>query len=74
MNLEPIDTRTTAGKVDESPRYVVLKASGSRFAYVQDTQERRTVTRWDILRNDGWAKADKQCERLNAAHLAGEVS
>lgn len=57
----------------DSPRYVVVKESGSRFAYVQDTQERRTVARWDILRKDGWAKADKQCERLNVAYLSGEI-
>jgi len=71
MNLEPIDTSTTAGKARVMPRYVVLKESGSRFAYVNDTLERRTVTRWDILKNNGWDKAEKQCKRLNDADLAG---
>ena len=73
MNLEQIDTSTTAGKADGAKRYVVLKEVGSRYAYIQDTHQRRTVTRWGILRDRGWAKADKQCERLNAAHFAGEV-
>lgn len=73
MNLESIDTGPTAKDPVAPPRYVVLKASGSRYAYVNDTLERRTITRWDILRGDGWAKADAQCARLNAADLAGQV-
>lgn len=57
----------------DPPRYVVLKASGSRYAYVQDTHERRTVTRWDIFRKNGWSKADLQCKRLNEEHERGQA-
>ncbi len=56
------------------PRYVVLKASGSRYAYVNDTHERRTVTRWDIFRKNGWSKADLQCKRLNEEHERGQTN
>lgn len=51
-------------------RYVVLKASGSRYAYVNDTLLRRTVKRYDILKGDGrwngWNLADAHAKRLNA--------
>ncbi|XTQ92607.1 hypothetical protein ACQR5W_11850 [Xanthomonas sacchari] len=51
-------------------RYVVLKASGSRFADVQDTEMRRTVHRYDIFRTyggvDGWDAATKHAANLNA--------
>ena len=50
-------------------RFVVLKVSGSRFAYVQDTQERKTVKRYDVLRrygkHDGWTCAKNHAETLN---------
>ena len=36
-----------------TPRYVVLKASGSRYAYVNDTEEGRTVKRYDIFKGNG---------------------
>jgi hypothetical protein len=57
--------------VDDAPeRFVVLKASGSRFAYVQDTEERRTVKRYDILRSyggyGGWTCATMHADNLNA--------
>lgn len=52
-------------------RYVVLKASGSRFAYVQDTRAGRTVKRYNIFKNyagiDGWSFANRHASRLNAA-------
>lgn len=47
-------------------RFVVLKVSGSRFAYVNDTLEGRTVKRYDVLKNDGWAKAERHAATLNA--------
>ncbi|WP_414497207.1 hypothetical protein [Stenotrophomonas maltophilia] len=59
---------------NDLPRYVVLKASGSRFAYVNDTHERRTVTRWDILKSNGWDKAELQCKRLNEEHERGRTN
>lgn len=59
---------------NDPPRYVVLKASGSRFAYVNDTHERRTVTRWDILKANGWGKAELQCKRLNEEHERGRTN
>jgi hypothetical protein len=74
MSLESIDAGPTAEDAVAPQRYVVLKTSGSRYAYVNDTLERRTITRWDILRGDGWAKAEAQCARLNAADLAGQVT
>lgn len=55
------------------PRCVVLKASGSRYAYVQDNHERRAVTRWEIFRKNGWSKADLQCKRLNEEHERGQT-
>lgn len=52
-------------------RYAVIKVSGSRFAYVQDTVERKTVARYDILRSyggiDGWSRASEYAGRLNAS-------
>lgn len=54
---------------DEPQRYVVLKASGSRFAYVQDTHELRTVKRYDIFKNygkqNGWECAKRHADALN---------
>jgi hypothetical protein len=51
-------------------RYVVLKASGSRFAYVNDTQGGKTIRRYDILKGagkwNGWELAKAHAERLNA--------
>ncbi|MEI2416151.1 hypothetical protein V8Z80_08195 [Orrella sp. JC864] len=47
-------------------RYVVLKAPGSRYAYVNDTQEGKTVKRYDVLKGDGWAKAESHARVLNA--------
>lgn len=63
------------GVVDEAvPRYVCLKAEGSRYAYVNDTQESRTVKRYDIFRRyggvDGWTCATEHAASLNA--LTGE--
>jgi hypothetical protein len=49
--------------------FVVLKASGSRYAYVNDTQEGKTIARYDILRGDGWTHAHKYADRLNARIL-----
>lgn len=56
-----------------TPRYVVLKASGSRYAYVNDTEEGRTVKRYDIFKNNGWERAEKHCAALNkpTSHGAG---
>lgn len=52
---------------DEMPeRYVVLKASGSRYAYVNDTHEGRTIKRFDIFKGDGWSHAKALAKRLNA--------
>lgn len=54
----------------EALRFVVLKASGSRFAYVNDTLRSRTVRRYDILRSyggtNGWERAVTHASRLNA--------
>lgn len=51
-------------------RYVVLKASGSRYAYVQDTHGPSTVKRYDIFKGDGWTKANKHAAHLNAQDAA----
>ncbi|MDX3985932.1 MAG: hypothetical protein QHC88_11835, partial [Achromobacter sp.] len=51
-------------------RYVVLKASGSRYAYVNDTLEGRTVKRFDVINGDGWEHASLLAVRLNNAHFA----
>src|SRR5690606_7229413 len=60
LQHEPGQQPEARGVVDEAPpRYVCLKAEGSRYAYVNDTQEARTVKRYDILRRyggvDGWS-------------------
>lgn len=59
---------------DEPERFVVLKASGSRYAYVNDTLLGKTVKRYDVLRGDGWGDAKRHAERLNrdALNSAGE--
>jgi hypothetical protein len=66
-----------ADPVMSADRFVVVKASGSRFAYVNDTQEGRTVKRYDILkgtgRRNGWEAAKAHAESLNA-DLAKEQS
>lgn len=55
----------------ETRRFVVLKASGSRYAYVNDTQEGRTVARYDIFKKygkyDGWQGAEAHADRLESA-------
>ncbi|OZI59908.1 hypothetical protein [Bordetella genomosp. 11] len=48
----------------EPERFVVLKASGSRYAYVNDTLLGKTVKRYDILRG-GWINAELHAARLN---------
>ena len=53
-------------------RYVVLKASGSHFAYVQDTHEGRTVKRYNIFKGDGWEYAKRHAEILNRKAAAPE--
>lgn len=52
----------------EPKRFVILKESGSRFAYVNDTELGRTVKRFDVLKGDGWGKAERLATRLNAQH------
>lgn len=60
----------------DEKRYVVLKASGSRFAYVQDTHGPRTVKRYNIFRNygrfDGWTAASRHMDALNAEHVKAQ--
>lgn len=51
-------------------RYVVLKAAGSRYAYVNDAQEGRTMRRFDVLKGDGWGDAVRMADRLNREHAA----
>lgn len=54
-------------------RYVVQKQSGSRYAYVKDTQSGRILGRYDILKGvgkrNGWNLADAHADRLNNAGL-----
>src|SRR3546814_20896125 len=56
--------------VPEPERYVTLKATGSRYAYVNDTQAGKTVKRYDIFRRsggrDGWTCASEHAPSLNA--------
>src|SRR3546814_3789203 len=58
--------------VPEPERYVTLKATGSRYAYVNDTQAGKTVKRYDIFRRyggrDGWT-----CE-IGRAHVRTPVT
>lgn len=57
-----------------NPRYVVLKASGSYFAYVTDTQKGKTVKRYNIFRrygrSDGWDCAKRHADALNEKDTA----
>ncbi|MCL6710472.1 hypothetical protein M8R20_46120 [Pseudomonas sp. R2.Fl] len=74
--MTPTDSQA-ARLHDEPPRFVVLKASGSRFAYVNDTLKGVTVKRYDILKGDGkrngWNMAKRHADDLNAAHKAKET-
>ena len=55
---------------ETTERYRVSKASGSRYALVVDTATGKTVERFDVLRANGWDKADKMRDRLNEADAA----
>lgn len=55
-------------------RYVVLKASGSRYAYVNDTQEGRSINRFDVLKGDGWKYAHEFADRMNKEHERAALS
>ncbi|OZI61589.1 hypothetical protein [Bordetella genomosp. 11] len=61
----PSQQEDDARDAPEAQRFVVLKASGSRYAYVNDTLLGKTVKRYDILRGDGWANAELHAARLN---------
>src|SRR3546814_3168689 len=54
--------------VPEPERYVTLKATGSRYAYVNDTQAGKTVKRSDIFRRYG-ARDGRTCASDHAASL-----
>lgn len=45
--------------------YVVKKDSGSRYARVVHVPTGETVKRYDVLRGNGWADADRHCAALN---------
>lgn len=65
------------GQVDggqQPKRYVVLKASGSRYAYVNDTQEGRSINRFDVLKGDGWRYAHEFADRMNNEHARAALS
>lgn len=47
------------------PRYIVQKMSGSEWARVIDTQTGRQVSKYNILKGNGWNKADRRAETLN---------
>lgn len=62
--------------MDAAPnRFVVLKAIGSRYAYVNDTLRGRTVERYNILKGvgkrNGWSLAKARAKRLNDAAMRG---
>src|SRR3546814_14323982 len=56
--------------VPEPARYVTLKPTGSRYAYVNDTQAGKTVKRYEIFRRyggrEGWTCASENAASLNA--------
>src|SRR3546814_15557804 len=56
--------------VPEPERYVTLKATGSRYAYVTDTQAGKNVQRYDIFRpyggRYGWTCAREPATQLTA--------
>src|SRR3546814_13235255 len=54
--------------VPEPERYVTLKATGSRYAYVNDTQAGKTVKRYDIFRRYG-GRAGRNCASEHSAGL-----
>lgn len=51
-------------------RFVVLKAAGSRYAYVNDTLALKTLRRFDIFKDDGWTRAEKFAAALNSGDAA----
>ena len=54
----------------KSPRYLVVKASGSRYAYVTDSLKGRVIKKYDVLKGrdwaNGWNIAKRHADRLNA--------
>src|SRR3546814_66642 len=71
INGEQLENGMVAQRpVPEPERYVTLKATGSRYAYVNDTQAGKTVKRYDIFRRyggrDGWICASEHAASLNA--------
>lgn len=74
--IEAFLTTRPAERADSegaAQRYVVQKQSGSRYAYVKDTQSGRILGRYDILKGvgkrNGWNLADAHADRLNNAGL-----
>lgn len=61
------EPRANVQHPDCEPRYRVMKAEGSRYAHVIDTEDGGSVARFDVLKGDGWANADRYANRLNAA-------
>ena len=65
----PTPTTALRDVIEAPKRFVVLKASGSRFAYVNDTEKGRTVKRYDILKGhgkaNGWEMANAHAKQLN---------
>lgn len=49
----------------ETPRYKVTKVSGSRYAFVIDTESGISIKRYDIFKRNGWDYADRHAANLN---------
>lgn len=47
------------------PRYLVQKMSGSEWARIIDTQTGRQVAKYNVLKFNGWNKADRRAATLN---------
>lgn len=49
-------------------RYSVLKVSGSRYLYVNDHDEQKTIERFSLMDFDAQGRADRLASRLNLVH------
>ncbi len=68
------DARATEKVADVAPvadrdakRYTVQKNSGSLMARVIDTVSGMTIKSYDVMKRDGWNRADKHADALNKA-------
>lgn len=73
-DIRALKTQADKDGGQQRKRYVVLKSSRSRYAYVNDTQEGRSINRFDVLKGDGWKYAHEFADRMNKEHERAALS